>query len=254
MTRTTRQVLFWSGAALLTALAIRALIQLPPFGHYRGPYGDIINHVALPERHTPESVAAVNFDYRGFDTLGEEYIFLAAVTGTLLLIRTQRSEHEGKAVDKARDRHIPPTSDALRALGAILFGYSLLTGAYIVCHGHLTPGGGFQGGVILASAFFYIYLSSEYEPFHHLVPIPALEVIEVVGAGGFVVVGILGLLVRAAYLQNVLPLGRPDSLLSAGTLPVLNVLVGTEVCAGWLLVLSEYLRQTLLVRGPHEHR
>jgi multicomponent Na+:H+ antiporter subunit B len=248
MNETIRQTLFWVGAAIVGVFAVTALVELPSFGDYRGPYGDVINRVALPERHTPQSVAAVNFDYRGFDTLGEEFIFLTAVTGILLLMRTQQSEHEEKAADSAKDRHIPPTSDALRALGTVLFGFSLLTGAYIVCHGHLTPGGGFQGGVILVSAFFYIYLSSEYDPFHHLVPGTAIEVLEVVGAGGFVVVGIAGLLSGTAYLQNILPLGRPDSLLSGGTIPVLNVLVGIEVCSGWLLVLSEYLRQAFVIR------
>jgi multicomponent Na+:H+ antiporter subunit B len=243
-----RQILFWSGAVGVASLILLALLRLPPFGHYRGPYGDIINRVALPERHTPQSVAAVTFDYRGFDTLGEEFIFLAAVTGVLLLMRTQPGEREEKAADKATDRHIPPTSDALHALGTLLFGFSLLTGAYIVCHGHLTPGGGFQGGVILASAFFYIYLSGEYAPFQHLVPLAVIDVIEVVGAAGYVVLGIVGLLVHAAYLQNILPLGRSGSLLSGGTLPILNVLVGMEVCAGWLLVLSEYLHQTLKTR------
>lgn len=243
-----RQIFFWLGAGVVAAIVAAALFRLPPFGHYRGPYGDLINQRALTERHTPQSVAAVNFDYRGFDTQGEEYIFLAAVTGIVLLMRMQRTESEREAEDQASDRHVPPTNDALQALGALLFGVTLLIGAYIVIHGHLTPGGGFQGGVLLASAFFYIYLSNEYEPFHRLVPTWVIEVVEAIGAGGFVVVGLLGLLAGGSYMENVLPLGRPRALLSAGIIPVLNVLVGLEVFAGWVLVLSEFLRQTLMVR------
>ncbi len=252
MSDVARQFLFWLGAAAVMAATTGALVRLPPFGHYRGPYGDLINSLALPQRHTTQSVAAVNFDYRGFDTQGEEYIFLAAVTGVVLLMRMQRTEREEKATDKASDRRIPPTNDALQALGTLLFGSTLLIGVYIILHGHLTPGGGFQGGVLLASAFFYVYLSNEYEPFQHLVPASTVEVIEAVGAGGFVIVGVLGLLAGGEYLQNILPFGHPKTLLSAGTMPVLNILVGLEVFAGWVLVLSEFLQQTLVIRDGHK--
>jgi len=47
---------------------------LPRFGTFDGAYGQILNHVAVPQRHITDVVAAVNFDYRGFDTLGEEFI------------------------------------------------------------------------------------------------------------------------------------------------------------------------------------
>jgi multicomponent Na+:H+ antiporter subunit B len=224
-------------------------VRLPGLGQYRGPYGDIINEVAGPERHTPQSVAAVTFDYRGFDTLGEEYILLTAVAGVILLLRAQRSERHGPPKDEAGDRKIPRTDDLLRGLGTILFGGTLLVGAYIVLHGHLTPGGGFQGGVLLASALFYIYLSSEYKDFHELAPAPVFELIEVIGAGGYVLLGVAGLVTGAAFLQNILPRGEPKALFSTGTLLLLNILVGLEVFAGLILTLSEFLHQTLEIRG-----
>jgi multicomponent Na+:H+ antiporter subunit B len=244
-----RQVLFWLSAVAVFAVTTRALVRLPALGQYRGPYGDVINQVVLPERHTPQSVAAVTFDYRGFDTLGEEHILLAAVAGVVLLLRAQRSERQEPARDEASDRQIPPTDDLLRSLGTILFGGTLLFGAYIVLHGHLTPGGGFQGGVLLASAFFYIYLSGEYEAFHKVTHAAVFELIETIGAGGFVLVGLAGLLAGAAFLQNILPLGQPKALFSAGTLLLLNVLVGLEVFGGLILTLSEFFHQTLELRG-----
>jgi multicomponent Na+:H+ antiporter subunit B len=240
----TRQLVFWLGAAVFLGVLLAALLRLPAFGCYRGPYGDIISRVILPERHTPQSVAAVTFDYRGFDTLGEEYIFLTAVTGTVLLMRLKRHERQTRAQDKAADHQVLGAHDAVRAFGALLFAGTLLFGAYIVIHGHLTPGGGFQGGVLLASAFLYIYLCSEVEPFHELAPMPVFEILETLGAGGYVVLGLVGL-TQAAYLQNILPLGQPKSLFSAGTLPVLNILVGTEVLGGLILVVTEFLRQAL---------
>ena len=60
---------------------------LPPFGNFHGFYGQLLNHIAVPQRHTSNVVAAVVFDYRGFDTVGEEFIFLAAVIGVAMLLR-----------------------------------------------------------------------------------------------------------------------------------------------------------------------
>ena len=57
------------------------LSGLPPFGHYHGRYGHLINGIALPQRHATNAVTAVVFDYRGFDTLGEEFILFTAVLG-----------------------------------------------------------------------------------------------------------------------------------------------------------------------------
>ncbi|MGE5294408.1 MAG: MnhB domain-containing protein [Solirubrobacterales bacterium] len=244
----TRQIVFWFGAAMFAVTISAGLLRLPGAGRCQSAYADTINAVALPDRHTPQNVSAVNLDYRAVDTLGEEHIFLAAVTGVILLMRMQRSERQGPATDEADGRRPPVTDDLLRGLGAILFGGTLLVGVYIILHGHLTPGGGFQGGVLLASAFFYVYLSAEYERFQELGPTSIFDVVEAAGAGSFTLLGIVGVLAGAAFLQNVLPLGKPNSLLSSGTILMLNVVVGLEVFAGLVLTLNEFLRQTLEIR------
>ena len=68
---------------------------LPDFGDYRGPYGEILNRVAVPERSTTDVVTAVNFDYRGFDTLGEEFILFAAVIGVASILRSCAASARG---------------------------------------------------------------------------------------------------------------------------------------------------------------
>jgi multicomponent Na+:H+ antiporter subunit B len=79
-----------------------------------------------------------------------------------------------------------------------------------------------------------------------------IDLSESTGAAGYVAVGLLGLAAGAAFLENVLPLGRPGALLSAGTIPLINVSVGLEVAGGFVLLLSEFLEQTLVVRRPGE--
>jgi multicomponent Na+:H+ antiporter subunit B len=77
-------------------------------------------------------------------------------------------------------------------------------------------------------------------------PMGPLELGEGTGAGGFVAIGIVGLVATGAFLQNVWPLGQVGSIFSGGTLLPINLMVGIEVGAGIVIVLYEFLQQTLL--------
>src|SRR5690242_1583160 len=148
-TETIRRSAFFVSSAVLGSLLIFAVRGLPPIGHYRGPYGDVINASTIPERHCTDAVTAVNFDYRGFDTLGEEFILFASVVGVGLLLRRHPDESRKGHADKTLRRHVPKASDAIHVLALFLIGPTLIYGIYLVMHGQLTPGGGFQGGVVL---------------------------------------------------------------------------------------------------------
>jgi multicomponent Na+:H+ antiporter subunit B len=244
-----RVVVFLVAAAGLAGLFGWAFAGLPAFGHYRGPYGDIINAFAGPQRHATNAVTPVVFDYRGIDTLGEEFILFAAVMGVSVLLRRQRGEAEESPLDRARAHAESETGDAVRVAGMALVAPFVVLGLYIVTHGHLTPGGGFQGGVILAAAPVMVYLAGRYITFRQVGPEALLDAGEGMGAGGYAAVGFVGMLTGAAFLQNVLPLGQTGSIFSAGTIPVINLAVGLEVGAGLVLVVFEFLEQTLMVRS-----
>ena len=248
MTARQRTVLFLVGATGLGILLLWGYVGLPDFGDYRGPYGDVLNAVAVPERHITGVVTAVNFDYRGFDTLGEEFILFAAVVGVAILLRAQRDEEEREPIEFAFGRSAPRTSDAVRTLAVVLVGPTIVTGLYVVAHGHLTPGGAFQGGVVLATALLLVYLASDFSFVRRVAPLPAIEVCEAVGGGAFAVIGLGGLIAGGAYLENFLPLGEIGALNSAGTVPFIDLAVGLEVAAGFVLILVEFLEQTLMVR------
>ena len=247
-----RRRVFLAAAAVAGGLLLWGLTGLPDYGVYVGPYGDVLNQVAVAERKATNVVASVTFDYRGIDTLGEEFILFAAVLGVAILLRTQRGEREQPPDEDAADRRAPGTSDAVRVLGLVLVGPVVLFGVYVVTHGHLSPGGGFQGGVVLATAALLVFLSGEYVTLRRISPEVLLDVAEATGAAGYVAVGLLGVAAGVTFLANVLPLGQPGALLSAGTIPVINLAVGLEVAAGFVLLLSEFLEQTLVVRRPGE--
>jgi multicomponent Na+:H+ antiporter subunit B len=237
-----RSVLALVALGVLGAVLVVAVTGLEPFGDYPGPYGDVLARVVPGERHTGQLVAATVFDYRGFDTLGEEMILFAAACGCAALLRVRRREREDDAGAPAR----PVPSFAARAMGAALVGPVLVLGAYVIAHGHLTPGGGFSGGVIVAGALLLAYAAGQVVRLRRVGSIALLEGAEALGAAGFLALALGGLIAAGALLENFLPLGTSGMLLSAGTIPVGNVAVGIEVAGAVALVFAEFLEQTLL--------
>ena len=243
-----RQSLMLAAGAALLALFVFGVAGLPDFGHYRGPYGFVINHVAGTERQVTNAVAALVFDYRGYDTLGEELILFVSVVGVTTLLREQRGEH----ISGREAVHLPDSSDALRVFGVLAVGTTLLIGLYIVAHGALTPGGGFQGGVILGAAVLLVYLAGEFVMTRWLEPGTLMEVLHAAGAAGLALLALGGLMAGGAYFHNFLYTGTTGLLNSGGIIPLGNAAVGLEVMGATLLLASELLEQTLIVKDGGE--
>lgn len=249
MTPTTRRTVFLVAGSVFTAFFVWGLSGLPGFGKYPGPYGDILNSVAIAQTHATAVVSAINFDYRGFDTLGEEFVLFIAATGVATVLRELRSERQQSALDEAPDREVPGTSDAVRMAALVFTGPVVVVGWYLATHAQTSPSGGFQGGVVLTSAFVLVYLAGQFLVLKRFSPVDLTDSIEALGAGSFAAVGIGALGVGAAYLANVLPLGTsPGAVNASGTIALISFFVGVEVAAAFLLILSELLEQTLVIR------
>jgi multicomponent Na+:H+ antiporter subunit B len=250
-----RRVLLLTGAAGLGALLVWGMLGLPKFGSYPGPYGDVLNQVAVGERKATDVVSAVNFDYRGFDTMGEEFIFFTSVVGVAMLLRRTEKERRGsEEEDRGDDRDPPRTGDATRIFGVGLVWLTVIFGLYMVTHGQVTPGGGFQGGVVLATAPLVVYLSAEARTFMRIAPKEKVELGECIGAAGFVLVGLAGLVAGAEFLRNVLPLGKPEQITSGGTIELLNLSVGLEIAGGFVVLISVFIEEALERRLRRESR
>ncbi len=232
-----RLAVFAVSGAVLAALSVWAFTGLPEFGEFQGQYGRILNSTAVPERHVTNVVSAVTFDYRGFDTLGEELILFAAVMGVALLLREARDDRE-----RPRDE---VKSDAVRAIGLGLVGTMIVVGLYVAAHGYLTPGGGFQGGVVLAGALVLLYAAGTYRSYRAATPEWFVELGESIGAGGYVTVGLATLIAGAAYLENIVDHGTTGTLAAGGTIPILNVAAALAVFAALALLFNEFLEEVM---------
>ncbi|HLP71911.1 MAG TPA: MnhB domain-containing protein [Bacteroidales bacterium] len=119
----------------------------------------------------------------------------------------------------------------------LIAGMIFVYGAYVMVHGHLTPGGGFAGGVIMAGSFILIILANGVE-FTNLVREESgstlyenlsMTIVLLLAAGGL-------LLGARTFFLNFLPKGNPGQLVSAGVLPLYNIFVGIEVAASILTI------------------
>ncbi|WP_055588920.1 MnhB domain-containing protein [Peterkaempfera griseoplana] len=251
MTARLRVWLFTVAAAVVGGFFVAACRRLPPFGTARHPYGARAVTAALAHR-TANVVSSVNFDLRAFDTLGEESILFGAVLGTALLLRPARDE----SLSRARTERVLPTT---RLFGVLLLPLALVVGVYIVAHGQLSPGGGFQGGVVLATALHLAYIAADYRVLEKVRPSAAFDVADGISAASFTVMGLAGLVSGGAFLQNFLPLGTFNQLVSGGLVPLLNAAVGFEVASGVIVLVAHFLDQALEVHPsaqapqPEEH-
>ncbi len=114
-------------------------------------------------------------------------------------------------------------------------------GIYIILFGHLTPGGGFAGGVILASSYVLLMLAFGREFVQENLPSAAASRLDCLGAFLFAMIATLGLAFGGSFFvnylyQKYLP-GEPLHLVSAGTIPLSNIAIGLKVGASLFLVI-----------------
>lgn len=115
----------------------------------------------------------------------------------------------------------------------------VLFGIYIVLFGHLTPGGGFAGGVILASSYVLLMLAFGGQFVKKDLPLSLVSKLDCLGAFAFMMIAILGLVFAGVFFTNFLvdKYGQPLHLLSAGTIPLSNISIGLKVGASLFLVI-----------------
>jgi len=215
---------------------------LPRFGAAVEPYGQRLDRIVPRERRTVNVVGAVIFDVRGFDTLGEELVLFAAVSGCALVLRhLPEREHRGGTSTGREYLTGRDVSRATRLLAVLLLWWSVLVGTEMLLHPHTAPGGGFQAGVALTGGLLAIFASRP-DKLAKLAPGPLLEAIEAVALGAFLALALSGIAFGHGFLANFLPLGRWDTLLSGGTIAPLSTATGLAVAAGILLLADEFAR------------
>jgi multicomponent Na+:H+ antiporter subunit B len=245
MSRMGRMLIFLVGAGCVAAMFAVAFFRMPAFGGAAHLYRDLAVPAAVAHQ-TANVVSSVNFDQRGIDTIGEETILLASVVGAAVLLRPSDEEAE------LRPKQVGRTLESTKLAGYLLLPVTLLVGFDVVLHGQVTPGGGFQGGVVLATGLHLLYVSGSYRALDRLRPLELFDVGESLGTAAFGVLGIAGIVASGAFLANIIPGGTFGQLVSAGTVFVLNGAVGMAVACGMVVLLAKFLQQDIIVAAKTE--
>jgi len=124
------------------------------------------------------------------------------------------------------------SSKIIRTIAQKLFPFIMLFGFYLISHGHLSPGGGFQGGVVLGTAIILLALSHSIEQTEKKFKSRWLNMLEKLGILTLIFLGFLGIFLGYFFLSNFLPLGKPGQIASGGLMLLFNIFIGIKVAAG----------------------
>lgn len=200
----------------------------------------------LQKTGAPNIVTAVLLDFRAYDTLGEATVLFCSILGALAILRTKarkkvaEPDEETCSVREQVQKN-EGMSLIVKTVTRCLKGFILLYGIYIVLYGHLTPGGGFAGGVILACAFILLTLAEGQRTGLKTLGKAVASELDSVGALVFLAVAVAGLFATGGvFFKNLI--ATPDTahfrLLSSGDIPICNVGIGLKVGMSLFLIFT----------------
>ncbi len=176
------------------------------------------------------AVTTVVVYFRGFDTLGEIAVLFIASLGIGLMLHSN---------EKCNIKH--QSNFMLQSASKLLFPIILLFGVYVMIYGHLSPGGGFQGGVIIASGVLLLLIS--YNDFE--IPHFIIEMLETFAGVSYVLIGLIGLFVLDVFLGNFLPhdISQMGMLISGGIIPIIYIIVGIKVGSEMSIIIQNLIKR-----------
>jgi multicomponent Na+:H+ antiporter subunit B len=221
----------------LLAVVLFALVYIQLVGDYteRLALRPLAEHYVTQgpvEIGAPNIVTGILITYRGFDTLGEvAVLFMVAASVGLLL-----KKNEGCPPDTREDQR-RPASEIVATGSQVLLPMIFTFGAYVIVNGHLSAGGGFQGGAIVASGVMLMLLARPRAKLNAA----ALSIIESLAGLFYVSTGILGLILAGGFLDpRFLPLGEFGAFISAGAIPLISALLGIKVGAELSVIIDRF--------------
>jgi multicomponent Na+:H+ antiporter subunit B len=187
------------------------------------------------ELGAPNVITGILLTYRAFDTLGEVAVLFMVAASVGLVLGRERLPRNGLLADRLDEAR--PSSEIVQTGTQILVPLISIFAAYIIMNGHLTAGGGFQGGAVIASGVLLMLLAYP----HYQPDLEFLGITESVAGALFVLAGIAGLIVADGFLDNrILPIGQFGAFFSAGAIPILSALLGIKVGCELSVILDRF--------------
>jgi len=214
-----------AGIIAVTIIFVIVMLSFDPSGSIPRPIEQIVERV-----NVPNAVTSVYLEARLYDTIFEIIVFTVTALGVAALLASLPvNNDEGQQVFGT----VTVYSGGLAALSITLF-------LYVVINGHITPGGGFVGGVVLATGVITYGLTSSFKKaslHYDILKIGMLEKISLMLIFAF---STLIILLPETHSQLLSEAGF-GSTFSGGFIPILNILIGIKVYAGAWKMSSEFI-------------
>ncbi|SDR58356.1 Na(+)/H(+) antiporter subunit B [Paraburkholderia tuberum] len=217
-------VVFWRLVGGYTEL--QALRPLAWYYVVRGPL----------ELGAPNIVTGILITFRGFDTLGEVAVLFMVAASVGVLLKEESNATSAAAADESAPAR-RPAGEIVHTGKQVLLPMILTFGGYVIVNGHLSAGGGFQGGAIVASAVMLMLLARPRSTLN----VALLSVVESLAGVIYVCIGILGLVLAGGFLDpRFLPRGEFGTFFSAGAIPLISTLLGVKVGAELSVIIDRF--------------
>jgi multisubunit Na+/H+ antiporter MnhB subunit len=219
-------------------------LNMKPFAAAPQGIGTEITKIFLAKTQALNGVASIVFDFRGYDTFGEAIILFTAVAGTVAVLRGVKDDHSINVSNTL--------STIARTTVGLMVPFLTVFGCYVILHGHLSPGGGFQGGVALAAAPVLVFLTEGRNKVLQVIRKTRLSILESMGSLLFLFLAVTGILRGGAFFANRLDKGIPGRLYSSGTIFWMNLAVGLKVFAGISIIVLLFITLSHPAAGKEE--
>lgn len=246
-----KKFFIWFSLGILLVFSVYVSFSMAALPSTYGGISNIIVKNTIQKTGAINAVTAIVFDFRGYDTLGESFVLFTAVAGSAVILRNYKKNSfssNGKKLNKSqkgkssleiikeidkKNAGVIERDSIIVSTANIVLPTSLSLGAYVILHGHLSPGGGFQGGVLIAGAVAIVYLAYGMDRVSKAFNGERIKMYESIGALSFLLLGTLGVVYGYNFFKNVIyNQGKPGMLYSSGTIFWMNFAVGYKVLAG----------------------
>lgn len=213
-------------------LFIQSMIELPEI--YNAFGRDFFLNNGLNDTGSTNLVTGIYLDYRLFDSIFEAGILLVAVSGVMWISQHDIEEKNANfMIDKYK------TPELFITFSRLLYPIMLMFGLYVIINGHTSPGGGFQGGAIVATAILILY----YIDITKTIKVNKILTIEKFLFIGLVLISTISIFTKdGALFTNFMSVGATTELKSI-YLMILNILIGAKVALGLVAIFTAFLKE-----------
>lgn len=245
------------GLLAVTVIGIMLLYAVGDFPDWADPASPASLHLSphyitetIEETSVPNIVTSVLADYRGFDTMFETTVILAAGLAVLIILRRYR-KRDIDDEDGDWKYEVSYQDTITQTVCRVMVPFMQLFALYVIAHGHHSPGGGFQGGVILGASFILLGISYDLKTILSRMREKSNIILANIGVLIYAGIGFLALLLGANYLDYsilsaILPSVTP---VEARSLAMLGVEIGVGITV-MAIVISVYTN--LASHGRHD--